>query len=101
MAKVKFDGQVVDCSKVRRVDGSDDWIMSSRQHAMRLSPGSHFRVTQDEIISMIDEIEGDAVPDAGLRDVEAAMARERETLPSVRQVIAEGRPIAHDAPNKQ
>lgn len=100
MAKVRFDGQTVDCCPVRRVTGTDDWIMQSAQHTSRLTPGTLFRVTQDEIISMAEvEI---AVPgsDMGFGQMESAMAKEREKLPTPAQVIRDNPSIAHDAPNK-
>lgn len=99
-AKVRFDGAIIDCSPVRRVNGTDDWIVSSWQHAARLAPGTHFRVTASEIVSL-DEFEV-GVPgiEMGFSDVQTAMAKEREALPNLNRIIAENPPIAHDAPGK-
>ena len=85
--------------------------MKSAQHTARLAVGTEFFVLDDEVISMgpieqpgmivslsKDSSEFEAY--ASQQDLEAAMAAERETLPSVAQVIRDNPPIAHDAPGK-
>lgn len=100
MAIVKFDGQQVQCKPVRQVNGSTDWIMSSLQHTARLTYGTYFRVTADEIVKIDEHEVGVPGSRMGMAELEAAMAAERETLPTPAQVIRDNPPIAHDAPNK-
>lgn len=95
MAIVRFDGERVRCTPVRQ-EGSC-WAMKSLQHAGRLIPGTEFFILDGEVISMGPEEQSIAI-DHSLANLEAAMAKERETLPTPAQIIRDNPTIAHDAP---
>lgn len=95
MAIVRFDEERVRADPIRKQ--GNGWLMKSLQHAGRLSVGTEFFVFDDDIITMVDTV---GRPDHGRATLEAAMAAERETLPTPAQVIRDNPPIAHDAPNK-
>lgn len=101
MAIVRFDGERVRADPIRKVDAKG-WLMKSLQHACRLTVGTEFFVADDDIISMGPIIAQATIgrPDHGLATLEAALLKERETLPTPAQVIRGNPPIAHDAPNK-
>lgn len=95
MAVVRFDGEPVTCEYVR-ADGQ--WLFfKSLQHASRLSVGTVFKVKRGDVISD-DRPVGRL--DSGLTTLMTALAKERETLPAVRDVIRGNPPIAPDAPTK-
>lgn len=98
MAIVRFDGERVRADPVRKT--GTGWIMNSLQHASRLTVGTEFSVPDDDVISMGPSEQPVTIgrPDHGLAVLEAAMAKERETLPTPAQVIRDNAPIAHDAP---
>lgn len=107
MAKIRWDGKVFNAEPVRQL-ANGNWIMRAQSHGARFAIGTEIEVTTGEIVEMTT-IEDAAraqmflaqqPPDHSLARVEAAMAAERATLPSLQQVIATSPPIAHDAPDK-
>lgn len=99
MAIVRFDGERVRAEPIRKQ--GTGWIMRSLQYAARLVPGTEFFVFADDVITMTPPDDGrpGAVADSR-SNIDAAMAKERETLPTPAEVIKGNPPIAHDAPGK-
>lgn len=97
MAIVRFDGERVRADPIRKQ--GTGWLMKSLQHASRLTQGTEFFVLDDDVVTMIQPGELESALNSGF-DLEAAMAAERETLPTPSQVIRDNPPIAHDAPGK-
>lgn len=99
MARIRWDGKIYNAEPVRQLDGGD-WIMRVLEHGPRFSPGTEVRVLASDVVEMSTAPVARPALIAGLAQLEADMAAERQTLPSVQQVIASGAPIAHDAPDK-
>lgn len=111
MALVRFDGGQVRCKLIGQ-DKNGDWLCRSLQHAPRLSMNTRFCVKagdvierdQPEVITSLRDVsptfDAAAAQLESQGHLEAAMAAERETLPTVKQVMKDNPPIAHDAPGK-
>lgn len=98
MARVRWDGKVFNAEPVRQM-ANGNWIMRAQAHGARYSVGTEIEVTPGEIVEMSTDTQVVSAQ-AGIADLEAAMAAERETLPSPQSVIAANPPIANDAPDK-
>lgn len=98
MARIRWQGQEFRAEPVRQLPNGN-WIMRAQSHGARFGIGTEIEVTPGEVLEMA-AAESPADPTAGLSQLEAAMATERETLPSPQQIIATSPPIAHDAPDK-
>lgn len=87
MIRVLFDGKTVFATPLRALaDGS--WIMASLQHTARLVPGTEFLATKDEILNKTFDEAFKVMPASdGSAELEAAMAKERETLPPVAETL--------------
>ncbi len=103
MALVRFHGDVVHADPIRQTSAGD-WEMRSRQHTGRLSVGTTFMARQDEILEMaaaempgsVAQLEAGIQQAAldntvGLKELDAAMAEERKTLPTPAELIAKYR----------
>lgn len=99
MALVRFGGGQVRCTLVSQNEHGS-WLCRSLQHAPRLSVGTHFRVSSGDVIQKDEVDDLPAIAAASKSSLEADMAAERETLPTVKQVLKDNPPIAHDAPGK-
>lgn len=101
MARIRWDGKVFNAEPVRQL-ANGNWIMRAQAHGARYSVGTEIEVAPGEIVEMAEPMREttDVAHPTGLADLEAAMATERETLPSPQSVIAANPPIAHDAPDK-
>jgi hypothetical protein len=82
MARVRLFGAEFNADPLYKVEGG--WIMRSRAHTSRCSQGTNIFVSNAEIIEMAA---AEQVP-PGEDHLEAAMAAERETLPSFAEVDA-------------
>jgi hypothetical protein len=82
MARVRLFGAEFNADPLYKVEGG--WIMRSRAHTSRCSQGTNIFVSNAEIIEMAAA--GPVPP--GEDHLEAAMAAERETLPSFAEVDA-------------
>jgi hypothetical protein len=86
MALVRAMGSTFNAKPIRQLDdGSGDWVMEALEHGTRFVPGTQVRVSQREIVQMDAPAPTASATPA---DIQAAMDKERETLPSVAQLIA-------------
>jgi hypothetical protein len=95
VAQVKIFGTIVSADVVRQ-ETNGEWLMRSRVHAARLSPGTQFLAKKNEIIQMdAAEVPGyapipsDLEEKLSLAELERAMAEERKTLPSPAELITQ------------
>lgn len=84
MARVQWGGSSFYATPVERLPNGD-WKMTAQEHGPRFTVGTEIHVKQTEIVSM-DAAE---MPDvaASAAALEKGMAVERETLPSVQEVL--------------
>lgn len=101
MARIRWEGKQEIWATPIKLLPSGNWLMKAHSHGDRFTAGSEIIVTPDQILNM-DAVRPvlDDQAAASLAQLEAAMATERETLPSPQSVIAANPPIAHDAPDK-
>jgi hypothetical protein len=85
MARVRLFGTEFNADPLYKVEGG--WIMRSHAHTSRCSQGTNIFVSHAEIIEMAAAEQPGPVP-PGEDHLEAAMAAERETLPSFAEVDA-------------
>lgn len=83
MARVRWHGTEFRADPIRQLPNGN-WLMEAREHGPRFSIGTEIEVRQGEIVEMA-AAEMPASPDAGLKELEAGMAKERETLPPLAQ----------------
>src|SRR6266496_3008499 len=95
MARVRLGGEALNADPIRQnADGT--WTMIARDHTARTSPGTEFTVTAREVIEMAAAEQ----PSSGHAELNAAMAKERETLPPVAELLKAGPEHKPDAPDK-
>jgi hypothetical protein len=88
MARVRACGGEFYAEPVEQLPNGD-WIMRSLQHGNRVSPGTMVKVKAGEVLDQ------NAMPETdGMAQITAAMAKERETIPSVESIL---RPIQEAA----
>jgi hypothetical protein len=75
---------------VRLLEDGTTWRFKMHQHGPRWAAGAEIDVRQSEIVEMA-AAETPMVRDAGQAGLEADMAKERETLPSVQDLLAQAR----------
>lgn len=87
MARVRWFGTEFTATPVEQLPNGD-WRMMAREHTGRTAPGTIVVVKQTEIVPGTMSAD-DAAPDpaAGLAALDAAMAKEREALPSPAELI--------------
>jgi hypothetical protein len=90
MALISWHGKIYVGEPVRLLEDGKTWEFKMRQHGPRWAAGMVIHVKQDEIVEMA-AAETPMVRDAGQAALEADMAKERETLPSVQDLIASAR----------
>lgn len=95
MARIKVGGFVINADPVKQTPGGD-YLMRSRDHSGRTSPGTMVLVKASEIIEMAaaeaPADESAPLNSAGsLSELETAMAAEREKLPTPASLIAQHR----------
>lgn len=93
MAIVQWHGSNFAATPIKQFDNGD-WLMRADTHTARCSPGTEIRVALNEIIELGDLTLPPPAPppgDRGAAALEAAMAAERETLPSVKELLAAAR----------
>jgi hypothetical protein len=96
MALIRWLGQVFAADLVRD-NGDGTWEAVSRAHTARTDPGTTITVSQSEILDPIPTLMTATSPPsassaaASLSDLQAQMAKERETLPSPADLIAQHR----------
>lgn len=101
MARIRWHGTEFTATPIQD-NGDGTWRMRAEAHTARTVPGTEITVKQGEIVEMAAAEIGppEVIQAAGrmLRQndesfarMEAAMAAERETLPSVRDVLAKAR----------
>ena len=89
MATIRWHGTEYVGEPVRLLDNGD-WVFKMHQHGPRWAAGAEIQVKQSEIVEMA-AAETPIVRDAGLAELDAAMAKDRETLPTVQDLIAAAR----------
>jgi hypothetical protein len=89
MAIINWHGKEYVGEPVRQAENGQ-WIFRMQQHGPRWAAGAEIQVKQSEIVEMA-AAETPMVRDAGAAALEADMARERETLPTVQDLIAAAR----------
>jgi hypothetical protein len=95
MARVRWQGHEFNAEPVRQIDDTS-WLMVAKGHGPRFAPGTEIHVKTSEIIEMAAA----EMPGEGLADLDRAMAKERETLPPVSELLAQAKVLRHDAPDK-
>lgn len=91
MAIIRWtDGNQYIGEPVRVLDDGVTWEFKMRQHGPRWAAGMIIHVKQPDIIEMA-AAETPIVRDAGIAELEAGMARDRETLPTVQDLLAVAR----------
>lgn len=91
MARIRWtDGNQYIGDPVRLLDDGVTWEFKMRQHGPRWAAGSAIHVKQADIVEMA-AAETPMVRDAGQAELEADMARDRETLPTVQDLLAVAR----------
>lgn len=89
MARVRLFGQEFNADLVKD-NGDGTWQAISREHTGRSAPGTTITVSQSEIVEAA-AAELPPSPAASQSALDAAMAKERETLPSPADLIAQHR----------
>ena len=84
MATIRLHGTTITAEPKEQLPNGD-WLMEAKHHGPRCAPGTTVRVTQSEIIEMAA---AEQPADSGMGELEKAMAEERETLPSVQELLA-------------
>lgn len=97
MARIRWHGQEFIADPVRQLENGN-WIMTAREHGARFTVGTEIEVKPGEIVEMA-AAEAPAADESQAK-LEAAMAEERKTLPSVQELLKKGGDIKHDAPDK-
>jgi hypothetical protein len=98
MASVRVFGKQMTADPVTKFDNGD-WLMRAHEHGPRNIADGEIRVRPDEILEMTEPVvvtEYTPSPEAiaSATALEAAMAKERETIPSVESIL---RPIQEAA----
>ncbi len=89
MARIRWHGAEYTCKPVRQVSDTV-WRFKMRDHGPRWAAGSEIEVAQNDIVEMA-AAELPIVRDASLAALDAAMAAERQTLPTVQELLADAR----------
>lgn len=86
MARVSLHGMIITAEPVRQLENGD-WIMVAKQHGPRCSIGTEIQVRLGDI----EEMAAAETPpaDGGHAALDAAMAEERKTLPTVQELLAQ------------
>lgn len=84
MALIRWHGTIYSAAPVKQLPNGD-WLMTANEHGPRFTVGTTIQVKQDDIENM-DAAE---MPDqfGSLAALEKALAEERKTLPSVRELL--------------
>lgn len=85
MARIKWDGKPFSAAPVKQLSNGD-WLMRALEHGPRFTVGTMLQVKKLDIISLDDKDTPD--PAARAAELEAAMAEERKTLPTVAELLA-------------
>ena len=94
MARIRFAGEEIYATPIAQLaDGT--WLMRSESHFARGIPGTEILVRAADVIDM--KAVGNSV-DSGQGALEAAMAKERESLPSVKDLL---KTVQTEAPQKR
>lgn len=89
MARIRWHGQDYTAEPVRQINDTT-WRFKMRDHGPRWHAGAEIDVPQNDIIEMA-AAETPMIRDAGQAALDAAMAAERETLPTVQELLADAR----------
>lgn len=91
MARIRWHGAEYTAVPVSQIDDKT-WLMSMTQHGPRFTPGTEVHVKVSEIIEMAAaETPGDFETFLAASDLEADMAEERKTLPTVHELLGKAR----------
>jgi hypothetical protein len=85
MARVSWHGQTFNAVPLEQL-ANGDWLMEAREHGARFTVGTKIVVTTKQIVSM-DAAEMPA-PAESATALQSAMDAERETLPTVAELLA-------------
>lgn len=84
MARIHWHGTVYSATPIEQLPNGD-WLMTANDHGPRFTVGTTIQVKTADIESMDAAETPD--PHGSLAAVEKAMAEERKTIPSVRDVL--------------
>lgn len=99
MARIQWHGHTFTAKPIKELpDGG--WLMEAQEHGARFTIGTKIKVQKREIIELASA-EMPPSPDAGLAQLEAAMAEERKTLPTPAEIIANWRANKSATPEDQ
>jgi hypothetical protein len=90
VALINWHGKEYVGEPMRLLEDGKTWRFKMHQHGPRWAAGAEIDVRQSEIVEMA-AAETPMVRDAGAAALEADMAKERETLPTVQELIAAAR----------
>lgn len=85
MARIQWGGSTYFATPIEQLPNGD-WRMTAQEHGPRFTIGTEIHVKAAEIVSM-DAAEMPPDPAASAAALEQAMADERKTLPTVREVM--------------
>lgn len=84
MARIRWHGSVYTAKPVKQLNNGD-WLMRSMEAGPRFTVGTMIQVKDADVVTLDDS---EANPAARAAELEAAMAEERKTLQTVKELLA-------------